>query len=79
MNRSIDNLGRIVLPKEMRDKLGLKNGDEAFIELNNNKIVVSNPSKFNLEEYIKQQMEVFKDDCSAFNAYNDILNKIKNV
>ena len=32
--RKIDEMGRLVIPKEMRDKLGIKNGDEIefFVE-----------------------------------------------
>lgn len=45
MNRNLDNLGRIVIPKEMRKKLGLNNGDEVKIELVNDKVVVSNPNQ----------------------------------
>lgn len=45
MNRKFDKLGRIVIPKEMRDKLGLEDGSEAKIELVGNKIVFSNPNR----------------------------------
>ena len=76
MNRKIDDLGRISVPKEMRVKIGLENGDEVNVELVGDKIIISNPTKFNLEGYLLQQMEVFKDDCSAYNAYRDIYNKM---
>lgn len=33
VNRNIDELGRIVLPKEMRDKLNLKNNKPVTIKL----------------------------------------------
>ncbi|MCQ2978232.1 MAG: AbrB/MazE/SpoVT family DNA-binding domain-containing protein [Clostridia bacterium] len=77
MNRKFDNLGRISIPKEMRDKIGLANGSEAHVELLGNKIIISNPERFDLEKYIENQMEVFKDDNSACNAYYDILSKLK--
>lgn len=45
MNRKFDKLGRIVIPKEMRDKLGLEHGSEAKIELIENKIIITNPKQ----------------------------------
>lgn len=46
MNRRFDKLGRINLPKEMRDKIGLGEPDsEAMIELVDDKIIVSNPNQ----------------------------------
>lgn len=45
MNRKFDKLGRIVIPKEMRDKLGLEDGSEANIELIEDKIIITNPNK----------------------------------
>lgn len=77
MNRKIDDLGRISIPKEMRDKIGLANGSEAKIELKGNKIVLSNPDNFDLEKYIEEQLEMFKDNPNAANAYYDILSKIR--
>lgn len=41
MNRGIDNLGRIVIPIEMRKKLGIKENDNLKIELKDNKIIIS--------------------------------------
>lgn len=77
MNRKFDYMGRISLPKEMRSKIGIDNpGDEAHIELHNDKIIISNPNEFDLEKYLYQQMEIHKDDASAYNAYRDILNRI---
>ena len=59
MNRNFDKLGRIVIPKEMRDKLGLvEPGAEANIELIGDKIIkITNPKfedKFELwlKDYI---------------------------
>jgi AbrB family looped-hinge helix DNA binding protein len=45
MNRKIDRLGRLVIPKEMRDELGIKNGDKVKIELKGNKIIVTKYEK----------------------------------
>lgn len=53
MNRKFDKLGRIVIPKEMRDKLGLgKPGSEAKIELANDKIIISNPGTDKFEDWL---------------------------
>lgn len=42
MNRNFDKEGRIVLPKEMRDKLNFKERDEAKIDLQGDKIIITN-------------------------------------
>lgn len=60
MNREIDKLGRIVLPKEMRDAIGLENEAEAHIELHDDKIIVTNPKGMRNKETIlamKHSME----------------------
>lgn len=45
MNRKIDDLGRLVIPKEMRKQLGIKNNDPVNIECTGDKIIITNPNK----------------------------------
>ena len=45
--RQIDELGRIVIPKELRERFGIKNGDEVMIEFNEDGIII------HPEEYYK--------------------------
>ena len=44
IERSIDKLGRIVLPMEYREKLGIKTDDKIIISLDNGVIILS-PAK----------------------------------
>lgn len=55
MNRKIDDLGRLSIPKEMRDKIGLVNGKEAHIELLEDKIIVSNPDTKSRMDYLLER------------------------
>ena len=45
--RRIDELGRIVVPKELREKFHIENGDEVMIEYNEDGIII------HPEEYYK--------------------------
>ena len=38
--RRIDELGRIVVPKELREKFQIENGDEVMIEYNEDGIII---------------------------------------
>lgn len=46
MSRAIDTLGRIVLPKEVRDSLNLKTGVRLDIGVSNDKIILSRNDSF---------------------------------
>ena len=41
VKRSIDDLGRIVIPSEIRKVLGVKAGDEFNVELDGRKIIIT--------------------------------------
>lgn len=41
MNRNIDNLGRIVIPKDFRKELNIEAGSDLNVELIDNKIVIT--------------------------------------
>ena len=43
MFRKFDKLGRLVIPKEMRKAIGLKDEDTAYIQLMNDRIIISKP------------------------------------
>lgn len=77
MNRNLDNLGRIVIPKEMRTKLGLKNGDEVKIELDGSKVIITNPKGFDLVKYIENKMIDENSSVEVYRTLNDILDKIR--
>lgn len=46
MSRAIDTLGRIVLPKEIRDSLNLTTGVRLDIGVSNDKIILSRSEAF---------------------------------
>lgn len=69
MNRKFDKLGRIVIPKEMRDKLRLgEPGSEAFIKMSDDMIVISNPKQ---EDEFKKYLE------NLYDSYNPIRSEAK--
>lgn len=77
MIRKFDSLGRIVIPKEMRKKLGFEEVSEAKIKLKDNAIIIKNPKNFDLKEYIKEIQ--LKEDTSieTYRVLENILNKIE--
>lgn len=53
ITRRIDDLGRIVIPKEIRDNLNINEGENLEISVNNDAILLSKYSKIkNVEEYL---------------------------
>lgn len=57
MIRNIDDNGRLVIAKELREQLGVENGDPVRMELKGNKIIITNPKNdFDVEEYIRSEL-----------------------
>ena len=60
--RKIDDLGRIVLPKELRKFLNINPGDDFHILLDNNKIVLEKYSYLNNnEDKIIEMLNIFSE------------------
>lgn len=75
MIRKFDDLGRLVIPKEMRDELGFTGSGKADINVVDNKLIITNPNKFDICKYIKEQLDKCENGTEAL-IYADILNKI---
>lgn len=62
ISRKIDELGRIVIPKEIRNNLNINVNDELEIYVSDNKIVLEKYSKLdNIKEFIKNLIKNLKD------------------
>ena len=62
ISRKIDELGRIVIPKEIRNNLNINVNDELEIYVNDNKIIFEKYSKLdNIKDFIKNLIKNIKD------------------
>ena len=58
--RRIDELGRIVIPKEIRKNLNIREGETLEIEINNNQIILEKHSEMiNIDKLINQIVSIF--------------------
>lgn len=85
LTRRIDELGRVVIPKEIRRNLKIRDNDELLINVSDNNVVLSKFEKFNQDEILKLLVDAFtqefkkdiiitsKDNVivSTKNKYND--------
>lgn len=60
MNKKIDELGRLVIPKEMRLQLGIQDNDTLNINVEGNKIVITKDYD-EFDEYLNALMEHCED------------------
>lgn len=60
MNRRIDELGRLCIPKEMRNKLGIKDNDPVNIECIENKIIITNPDTIDYKQKLDKVMGIIE-------------------
>ena len=69
VNKKFDDLGRISLPMAFKKELGLKNGEEATVELIDDKIVITNPKRIKNKEEIKAEIKRIKDTDTEITYY----------
>ena len=62
IERKIDNLGRIVLPKEMRDRLGIDENIPVEITSNEVSIIIKNPKVMRTQSEIKQRLKTEENE-----------------
>ncbi len=79
--RKIDELGRIVIPKEVRNKLKIQDNESILISLDDNKINISKYSYLNnynrfINELCNQLTEIFKLEISISDREKDIFSNI---
>ena len=64
VTRRIDELGRIVIPKEIRKNLKIRDNDELLINVNDNNIVLSKYEKFTEDEVLKTLIKSFSKELN---------------
>ena len=62
IERKVDNLGRIVLPKEMRDKFGIEENIPVEITSNEVSIIIKNPKAMKSKSEIKQRLKTEENE-----------------
>ena len=65
ITRKIDELGRIVLPKEIRNTMNINTGDDFQISIENNKIILERYQKLrNYKEELIKIINTFKEQLN---------------
>lgn len=79
IERKVDDLGRVVLPKEMRDSLGIENNDKVSIERDGNEIIIKNYKEAKTLKEIKEKLESHKQsNTDYYRGYKDALKWVLN-
>ena len=62
VTRRIDELGRIVIPKEIRKNLKIRNNDELLINVNDDSIILSKYEKVSEDEVLKSLVKAISKE-----------------
>ena len=74
--RRIDDLGRVVIPREFRQILNIKEGDPLNIQITDNEIIISKYQPTKLLEVAKNVVEVLASSGIGVTAYDVYEKKI---
>ena len=77
MKRNIDELGRIVIPAEMRKQLHMNGGDTVNIEIVRNKLVISNPDEVDYKNIMEELEEWLANN--KVSTVEEILDKLQSL
>lgn len=77
VTRTIDNLGRLVIPSDFRKKIGVEEYSSVNVELKDKEIIITNPQNNGLtaEEKNAKAIEFIKDLKRQFDEYDEIVIK----
>lgn len=79
IERKVDDLGRVVLPKEMRDSLGIEDNDKVSIEKEGSKIIIKNCKELKTVTEIREKLESKKQaNTEYYEGYKDALKWVLN-
>ena len=70
MNRKIDELGRITIPKEMRATLGINPNDPVNISMEDDKIIITKPRTVNYKERIEEAIDRIEEHMKYHTGMN---------
>ena len=75
MVRKIDNLGRVVIPKELRRKLNINEGDSVTIIDQKNIVIIKKYSKCCIFCGGEEELQEYKGICSCRKCADELNNK----
>ena len=79
IERKMDGLGRLVIPKEMRDRLGIEENDTVSIENEGDKIIIKNNNEMKTRKEIENKLEQHKQsNTDYYRGYKDALKWVLN-
>lgn len=73
MNRRIDDLGRLVIPREMMNTLGIKAGDEVTISMDNYGISIVKAQTVDLQGRLNEILNSEMDDAEKLETIKTII------
>lgn len=75
ISRKIDELGRIVIPMEIRNNMNIKEKDDFQIYIENDKIILQKPNNYCIYCHSKEKLKTFSNMLIC----NNCINKIKKL
>ena len=71
MKRKIDELGRVVIPKEMRKELDIEENEPVNIEIQDNKIIITKPNTVDYKAIVEKVIKHIEEKKGNLRYYED--------